>query len=73
MFAIPMTAIAVVLANSYIVLLRPELLAFSGAGLVLAILAVDALVGVVSGIYNSVVFGIECRQASIDFQVYGEK
>lgn len=59
MFAIPMTAIAVVLSNSYIVLLRPELIAFSGAGLVLVILALDALVGVISGVYSSVLFGIE--------------
>ena len=59
MFAIPMTAIAMALANSYIVLLRQELLDFQGAGLVLAILALDALVGVVSGIYGSVLFGIE--------------
>ncbi len=59
MFAIPMTAIAVALSNSYIVLLRPELGLFDGAGLVLAILAVDALVGVLYGIYSSVVFGVE--------------
>jgi hypothetical protein len=59
MFSIPMTAIAVALANSYIVILRPELAAFVGAGTVLAILAVDALDGVISGIYGSVVFGVE--------------
>jgi hypothetical protein len=59
MFAIPMTAIAIALSNSYIVILRPELSQFVGAGLVLAILAVDALVSVLSGIYSSVVFGIE--------------
>jgi hypothetical protein len=59
MFAIPMTAIAVALANSYILILRPELAAVAGAGVVLAILAVDALTGVISGIYNSVLFGME--------------
>jgi hypothetical protein len=59
MFAIPMTAVAMALANSYIVLLRPELLEFPGAGLVLAILALDALTGVFTGIYGSVLFGIE--------------
>jgi hypothetical protein len=59
MFAIPMTAVAMALANSYIVLLRTELASFAGAGLVLAILALDALVGVISGIYSAVVFGIE--------------
>jgi hypothetical protein len=59
MFAIPMTAVAMALANSYIVLLRPELLEFPGAGLVLVVLAIDALVGVFSGIYGSVLFGID--------------
>src|SRR4030067_3111338 len=59
MFAIPMTAVAMALSNSYIVLLRQELLDFPWAGLVLAVLAWDALVGVVSGIYGSVLFGIE--------------
>jgi hypothetical protein len=59
MFAIPMTAVAMAMANSYIVLLRTELTAFPGAGLVLAILALDALVGVISGVYSSVLFGIE--------------
>jgi hypothetical protein len=59
MFAIPMTAIAMALANSYIVILRPELIEFPGVGTVLVILALDALVGVFSGIYSSVLFGIE--------------
>lgn len=59
MFAIPMTAIAIALSNSYIVILRPELSQYAGAGLVLTILAVDALVGVLSGIYSSVLFGVE--------------
>jgi hypothetical protein len=59
MFAIPMTAIAMALSSSYIVILRVELLAISGAGIVLAILALDALVGVISGIYGSVLFGVD--------------
>jgi len=59
MFAIPMTAVAMALSNSYIVLLRQELLEFPGVGLVLAVLAMDALVGVISGIYGAVLFGIE--------------
>jgi hypothetical protein len=59
MFAIPMTAIAMALSSSYIVILRVELLAIPGAGIVLAILALDALVGVVSGIYGSVIFGVD--------------
>jgi hypothetical protein len=60
MFAIPMTTVAIALANSYIVILRDQLLIeFPGAGLVLVILALDALVGVLSGLYGSVLYGIE--------------
>lgn len=59
MFAIPMTAVAIALANTYVVLLRPEIQLFPGAGYVLIILAIDALVGVISGIYSQVLFGVE--------------
>lgn len=59
MFAIPMTAVAVAMANTYVVLLRPEIEQFVGAGYVLMILALDALVGVISGIYGQVLFGVE--------------
>jgi hypothetical protein len=60
MFAVPMTAGAVALANSYIVLLRENLLAdYPGATAVLVVLALDALVTVISGIYGSVLYGFE--------------
>lgn len=59
MFAIPMTACAVAMANSYIVLLRPTLADYPGAELVLVVLTLDALLTVISGIYGSVVYGVE--------------
>jgi len=59
MFALPMTVGAIALANSYIILLRVELAEFQGAALVLVVLALDALVTVISGIYGSVLFGVE--------------
>jgi len=60
MFAVPMTVGAIVLANSYIVLLREQLLEnYPGATAVLVVLAVDAFIGVISGIYGSVLFGVE--------------
>jgi hypothetical protein len=60
MFAVPMTVGAMVLANSYIVLLRVNLLEnYPGATAVLVVLAFDAFVTVISGIYGSVLFGIE--------------
>ena len=69
MFAMPMTVCAVALANSYIIILREEIVAFSGAGLVLVVLALDAFVGVLSGIYGSVIFGAETLdQEKISFR-----
>jgi hypothetical protein len=60
MFALPMTVGAIALSNSYIVLLRESLLEiYPGAGVVLVVLALDAFVTVVSGIYGSVLFGFE--------------
>ena len=59
MFALPMTVGAIALANSYIILLRVELVEFQGSALVLVVLALDALVTVISGIYGSVLFGVE--------------
>lgn len=56
MFAIPMTVGAITLSDSYIPLFRPEI---TGAGPVLAVLALDAFVTVVSGLYTSVLFGVE--------------
>ncbi len=60
MFALPMTVGAVALSSSYIVLLRDQLLVkYPGAELVLVVVALDSLVTVVSGIYGSVLFGVE--------------
>jgi len=56
MFAIPMTTGAIALADSYMVLLRTEI---AGAGPVLVVLALDAFIAVISGIYNAVLFGFE--------------
>jgi hypothetical protein len=56
MFAVPMTVGAAALADSYMALLSPEI---RDAYLVLVVLAADALVLVVSGIFGSVLFGVE--------------
>jgi len=56
MFAIPMTIGAIVLADSFIVLLKPE---YAGTGAVLAVLAVDAFVSVISSFYLSILYGFE--------------
>jgi hypothetical protein len=56
MFAIPLTIGAVALADSYIILLRPET---AGAGPVLMVLAVDSFVVVISGFFTSVLYGLE--------------
>ncbi len=59
MFALPMTAGAISLSSSYIILLRPGTVMYPGAEWVLAVLALDSLVAVVAGIYGSVLFGVE--------------
>jgi len=59
MFALPMTVGAVSLSSSYILLLRPGMAMYPGAEWVLVVLAVDAIVMVVSGIYGSVLIGVE--------------
>jgi len=56
MFAIPMTAGAIALSNSYIIIIKSE---FKDAWPVLVMLAVDALVGTMSGFFSSVLFGVE--------------
>jgi O-antigen/teichoic acid export membrane protein len=56
MFALPMTAGAVALADSYIIIMRGE---YVDAQFVLAVLAIDALVATVSGLFSSVLFGVE--------------
>jgi hypothetical protein len=59
MFALPMTVGAISLSSSYIILLRPNLINYPGSEWVLVVLALDSLVTVISGIYGSVLFGIE--------------
>jgi len=59
MFALPMTVGAISLSSAYIVLLRPGMAMYPGAEWVLVVLALDALVTVVSGIYGSVLTGVE--------------
>jgi hypothetical protein len=59
MFALPMTVGAISLSSSYIVLLRPGMAMYPGVEWVLVVLALDSLVMVVSGIYGSVLTGVE--------------
>ena len=60
MFALPMTVGAISLSSSYIVLLRPRIATmYPGAEWVLVVLALDALVMVVSGVYGAVLIGVE--------------
>jgi hypothetical protein len=56
MFAIPMTVLAVVMADSYITLLRQD---YPDASVVLMVLAVDTLILVVNNIFSAVLFGME--------------
>ena len=60
MFAVPMTIGAIAMSSSYIVLLRVKTLEnYPGAEWILIVLALDALVTVISGIYASVLTGVE--------------
>jgi hypothetical protein len=60
MFALPMAVGVISLSSAYIVLLRPETAnLYPGAEWVLVVLALDALVTVVSGIYGTVLTGVE--------------
>ena len=56
MFAIPLTVGALAIPDSYITLLRKET---AGGGPVLMVLAVDSFVMVISGLYSSVLYGME--------------
>jgi O-antigen/teichoic acid export membrane protein len=56
MFAIPMTVVAVVMANSYITLLRRD---YPDASIVLVVLALDTLILVTNNIFSAVLFGME--------------
>jgi hypothetical protein len=60
MFAVPMTLGAIVLSSSYLAILRPETIAqFPDASWVLIVLALDSFVVVVSGVYASILTGVE--------------
>ena len=56
MFAVPLTAGAIALANSYVSILRPE---HADAGPVLVVLALDSLLVVVTSLFAIVLFGFE--------------
>jgi O-antigen/teichoic acid export membrane protein len=56
MFAIPMTIVAVVMADSYITLLRQD---YPDAAIVLVVLALDTLIVVTANIFSAVLFGTE--------------
>jgi hypothetical protein len=59
MFALPMTVGVISLSSAYIVLLRPGTAMYPGAEWVMVVLAVDSLITVISGIYGSVLSGVE--------------
>jgi hypothetical protein len=67
MFAIPMTAGAIALADSYMIIMRSE---YADAQFVLVVLAIDALVATVSTFFSSVLFGVEKvdEKAKISFK-----
>lgn len=56
MFAIPMTVIAVVMADSYITLLRQD---YPDASIILVVSAVDVLIIVTTNIFSAVLYGME--------------
>jgi len=56
MFAVPMTAGAITLSDSYLIILRDW---FKEAVPVLVVLAIDALIAIISGLFSSVLFGFE--------------
>ncbi len=56
MFSIPMTVAAVVMADSYITLLRQD---YPDASIILIVSAVDVLIAVTLNIFSAVIFGME--------------
>lgn len=56
MFAVPLTAGAIALSDSYITLLKEE---YQDSAAILIVLAIDVLVLTISGIYTAVLLGIE--------------
>ncbi|MGQ9506344.1 MAG: hypothetical protein ACUVTB_00620 [Candidatus Bathycorpusculaceae bacterium] len=67
MFALPMTAGAIVLSDSYLTILTYE---FKAAAPVLVVLAIDALLMTISGIYGTALMGFEKvdEKAQISFK-----
>ncbi len=67
MFAIPMTVGAMVLSDSYITILTDI---YRDAAPVLVVLAIDALIATISGVFSSVLLGIESvdERAKISFK-----
>jgi O-antigen/teichoic acid export membrane protein len=67
MFALPMTAGAIVLSDSYLVIFSPV---YKEAMPVLVVLAIDSLVATISGIYGTVLLGFEKvdEEAKISFK-----
>ena len=67
MFAIPMAVGASVLAQSYVIMLNPI---YADAAPVLVVLAVDGLVLTLSGLFGSVLYGVEKvdEKATISFK-----
>jgi O-antigen/teichoic acid export membrane protein len=66
-FAIPMTVGAIALSNSYIIIIKYE---FKDAWPVLVVLAINALVATLSGLFGSVLYGVERvdEKAKISFK-----
>jgi hypothetical protein len=56
MFAIPMSVVAMVMADSYITLLRQD---YPDASVILVVSAVDVLITVTTNIFSAVLFGME--------------
>jgi len=67
MFAIPMTVVAVVMADSYITLLRQD---YPDASVILVASAVDTLLAVTTNVFSAVLYGMESldQEESISFK-----
>lgn len=67
MFAIPMTAGAIVLSDSYVIIIN---VIYKDAWPVLVVLAINALVATLSGLFSSVLYGVERvdEKAKISFK-----
>jgi len=59
MFAIPMTVGAIILSNSYLITLNPNIPLYREAAPVLIVLAINTFVQIISQFYSSVLFGLE--------------